>query len=988
MWFVRRRNTMNAYSSLSRDLEYGRARRAREDELLLTRAGAQIDFANYLAGGNRDWRELVDEAVAVAKNSKADPGGIVERVEHLLAPLSAAAKKRTIYCVGHAHIDMNWQWSWPETVSVTIDSVTTVLKLFDRYDSFVFSQSQASVYRILERFRPDLLDRVTELVKSGRWEVTASHWVEAEKNIVSGESLCRHLLYTRAYMHELFGLEVDSVPIDWSPDTFGHPATVPTYLADGGVRYLYVHRPGAHGDQPVPGVFTWRGPDDSEVLVRNDMVNGYNGIVAPSMVESTLLSMADFGLDYSMFVYGVGDHGGGPTVRDIERIIEMQKWPIFPTIEFSKSLDFFRRLDSDQSLIPVRSEELNFEFTGCYTTQTLIKRGNRLSEDALIRAEQTDLFANLLTGVETKNSLLADSWERTLFNHFHDILPGSGVRATRTHAHAMFQETVAATGAIETEAQRSIADNIDTSGLIREHSVGEPLLGFYAGRSLGAGVGHGSGEGDSSGYSAVDTRGHPLVLFNSSQLVQSGPVEAVIWDPGWDDTVPNELIAESADGDTTDAQVLESGVYWGHRFVRVAFPANVPAFGYTTVLLREVTLEDGEIGEGGAGSAAAGQMGLSHVCSYASYERGGEGIENEFLSVEIDPEGGGIASITDRRRGTRMRFNCAGLQYALEQGGIMSAWKIGHFSEIASPQLLALERTADGPIVVSIECRFRIENSDATVRYTLKSNDPLLYIHIDMTWFERGSEATGVPSARFILPFDPISATVDYEIPFGSIERDMPNGEEVPAYGWASVRGAFEETLAPKESPAERACVLFTDSKHGFSYRNNTLGLTLIRSSYEPDNLPDIGDHEINLAIALYDAQNGLPTEEIIRRARCFTNPVTPTSTGVHSGSIPATASLIDINQIEERPVPVVSAIKRSEKDGSPIVRLYNPREIYAGARMTTPDELGELVGVEKIDLLERIVEETSSITVKNNSFEIEIEPRKIATYKLTLTSR
>ena len=170
--------------------------------------------------------------------------------ESLLAPLGAAAKSYTIYCAGHAHIDMNWMWSWPETVGVTIDSFTTVLRLMEEFPQFIFGQSQASVYRIVEEHRPDMLERIAARVREGRWEVTASHWVEGDKNIASGESLCRHLLYTRRYMQELFGLTPEDVQIDWSPDTFGHAHTVPSYLARGGVRYYYHHRPGVHGGDP------------------------------------------------------------------------------------------------------------------------------------------------------------------------------------------------------------------------------------------------------------------------------------------------------------------------------------------------------------------------------------------------------------------------------------------------------------------------------------------------------------------------------------------------------------------------------------------------------------------------------------------------------------------------------------------------------------------------------------------------------------------
>jgi alpha-mannosidase len=98
--------------------------------------------------------------------------------------------------------------------------------------------------------------------------------------MVGGESLCRHLLYTRAYMRRLFGLRPADVPIDWSPDTFGHSATAPTYLTRGGVKYLYLHRPGMQ-TASKPGAFWWEGPDGSRVLVRNDMELGYGGQIRP-----------------------------------------------------------------------------------------------------------------------------------------------------------------------------------------------------------------------------------------------------------------------------------------------------------------------------------------------------------------------------------------------------------------------------------------------------------------------------------------------------------------------------------------------------------------------------------------------------------------------------------------------------------------------------------------------------------------------------------
>jgi len=316
------------------------------------RIRSQIQFAEHLAAadGKRGaaWQKSVERAkAATAAALAADTvewPTLVAQVENILAPLSKAAKARTLYLVGHAHIDMNWMWSWPETVAITLDTFRTMLDLLEEFPDFHFSQSQASVYAIVEKYEPGMLPRIAHFVKEGRWEVTASHWVECDKNMVGGEALCRHVLYTRTAMERLFGLKPEDVAIDWAPDTFGHAATLPTYLRQGGLRYLYLHRPGSE-QQPVPEAFWWEGPDGSRILVRNDQKRGYGCRVEPHDVINVLQEMQrSVGLNFAMLVYGVGDHGGGPTRRDLLSALEMNTWPVFPTLEFSSAQSFFRKL--------------------------------------------------------------------------------------------------------------------------------------------------------------------------------------------------------------------------------------------------------------------------------------------------------------------------------------------------------------------------------------------------------------------------------------------------------------------------------------------------------------------------------------------------------------------------------------------------------------------------------------------------------------------
>ena len=68
---------------------------------------------------------------------------------------------------------------------VTIDTMRTMLDLMCDYPEYKFSQSQASVYRVIEQLAPDMLEQIKKRVHEGRFEVTASTWVEGDKNMSS-----------------------------------------------------------------------------------------------------------------------------------------------------------------------------------------------------------------------------------------------------------------------------------------------------------------------------------------------------------------------------------------------------------------------------------------------------------------------------------------------------------------------------------------------------------------------------------------------------------------------------------------------------------------------------------------------------------------------------------------------------------------------------------------------------------------------------------
>ena len=77
-----------------------------------------------------------------------------------------------------------------------------------------------------------------------------------------------------------------------------------------------------------------------------------------------------------------------------------------------------------------------------------------------------------------------------------------------------------------------------------------------------------------------------------------------------------------------------------------------------------------------------------------------------------------------------------------------------------------------------------------------------------------------------------------FEIPFAGFERTA-DGREVPALRWADM----------SEESGSYGVSLLNDCKYGHQANGNTLGLTLIRASYEPDHNPDEGQHTFTYAL-------------------------------------------------------------------------------------------------------------------------------------------
>ena len=912
-------------------------------------------------------RQIVTDCVAGGRLDRLKSA--VAQAEEVLAPIGKAAKKYTMHCVGHGHIDMNWMWSWPETVAVTNDTFITMLKLMDEFPDFRFSQSQASTYEIARKYCPELWQQIRQRVAEGRWEVTAAHWVEGDKNLASGESLARHMLYTRRYMKEHFALEPSDVIVDWEPDTFGHAATIPSIVSRGGVQCYYMCRSGPAAKPPV---FWWEGPDGRRVLVYLDG-SWYNDHIGPHNAAAMLKFCGQTGLKDWMLVYGVGDHGGGPTRRDILRCHEMNEWPIFPSMRFSTAGQYYRLLLTEGQRFQTIRGELNFEFTGCYTSQSAIKRGNRYGENYCVEAETAAAIAMRSVKRGYPSDQLRDAWIGTLFGHFHDILPGSGVRATREYQSALFQETAAATSMIKTHSLRALAAQIDTS--FAGGGADWRIAVSQQSTALGGGAGRVTSGGELSSAGHVVDGPRPLAVFNLLAQERQEVVTATIWDAhqgaSAGDIDKKVFRVRYPDGRVLPAQRVNAGRSWGHHFVELALPVMVDSLGYAAC-----SIEEGAAG-GPAGSGAQAGAGQAVL---QSATRGGErqpvgsfAIENEHLRAEFDNLTGGVRSLVDKATGQQFvpQGQLLGvLEYVLERPRGMTAWLINSpMRSICPLELVSLEAGAAGPHKASVIATCRVNDSKFTITYGLASGMRQLEITVQGIWLERGTRDGGTPALRMVFPAAVSDARGLYEIPSGSIERDAAGGQEVPALRWADIRGKLD-------SDRDGGLAILNDSKYGHSLDGSTCRLSLIRSSSDPDILPEIGEHTIKMAVVPHVGL--LDASELMRLGAAFNHPLQVVATDVHAGRFaPQDWGL----RVEPRTV-IVTAVKKPEDGDGLIVNLLETAGKATTAKVSiNPRLLGRVNAICESDFLEAPLD-SSTAGPAQDGFTVEMTANGIASVR------
>ncbi|SKB14632.1 conserved hypothetical protein [Planktothrix sp. PCC 11201] len=766
----------------------------------------------FLAGENQQ-TDLETDLISLGKTLDIISGYILPeylsefensliQVRRILKSVIPKLDSYQISLLGHAHLDLAWLWPITETWIVAQKTFESVLQLQTDFPELIFCHSSPILYEWIEKHRPDLFSQIQDNIQKGIWEIAAGLWVEPELNIINGESIVRQVLYGQRYVLEKIG-QLSTVA--WLPDTFGFCWQLPQIFQQGGIDYFITQKLRWNDTTKFPyGLFEWQGLDGTKI------VSFMTALIGERVDPVKIFKYArewktQTGLNHSLWLPGVGDHGGGPTRDMLEITRRWNQSAIFPEFRFQKVTEYLTEvLNNAPSKLPIWQDELYLEFhRGCYTTHADQKRFNRRGETLLYEAELFATIATLYSGSIYPQGEIETAWKQILLNQFHDILPGSAIAAVYEQANQDWET------AIKT-AQEILHQSFDA--LVASIPVNFP--------------------------SQLDAQ--PIFIFNSLNWSRSEVVAVPI--PNSDS--PWQIYDHQ--GMPQTAQLRGSG----SENPQLLFLAkNVPGLGYQVYWLGRKQAETLEISQKypyigtPIPNSTESIAEKNEVVKYYQLEPKNISFENDILRVIVDRETGNLEQVFDliHQRNILKPGQGNQLQAFEDSGQYWDGWNINpNYQQypLDLPQLQSIEWIESGPIVWRLRIVKRLNQSEFCQDYILEQDSPLLKIETTVNWQERHT---------LIKVAFPLTITADfasYEIPCGVIQRptnpqtDQEKAKwEVPAIHWADI------------STPDYGISLLNDSKYGYDAQPDQLRLTLLRGSTWPDPEADLGWHQFSYTI-------------------------------------------------------------------------------------------------------------------------------------------
>jgi alpha-mannosidase len=872
----------------------------------------------------------VDLKALDAKN-QAEFDASLKAAQAKLEALKPLLQQVKLHLTGNSHIDAAWLWPWTETVDVVKRTFGTALQLMDEYPQYTYTQSAAAYNEWIAQKYPWMDDEIKRRIKEGRWEIVGGMWVEPDLNMPDGESLVRQLLVGKRWFKQTYGVDVR---IGWNPDSFGYTWQLPQIYKKSGVDYFVTQKMAWNDTNQLPfKFFWWQSPDGSKVLAYfpHDYANDNLNLERLAR-DYTIAQKQATGLPGIMDLYGIGDHGGGPTRAILDEGFHWANGAdhVTPKIEFGTAQPYFtwleKQIATDSPVwdyksiakgysaptavpgkvsIPTWKSEMYFEYhRGVMTTQANHKRNMRESEEQVLNTEKWASLA-WLDGVKYPAAEITEDWKKVLFNQFHDLAAGSGI------------------GVIYKDAQKDYDVVRYSTNEINEHSLGN-LVGRV--------------DTSSTGNNQI-----PVVVLNPLGWERSGDVKFSLRLP----SNPYEVV--DAAGHVIPSQIIHNdNTSVTEIVVRVD---NVPALGYKKILVRPETAARNQIARKGP-----------------AVEQSGESVslDNGTVRVAVSKASGCVTSLVEKKSNfeTLASGACGNqLQFFKDKPKEYDAWNVDPGTLDVPP--MTIEK-ADAVEIVggqSAHPAIRITRHWQSSKFvqTLSLNGDEVNVDNEFDWHE----AHVLLKAAF-----PLAATSDfatYEIPYGAIDRPTTRNNswekaqfEVPAMRWADL------------GDGKHGLSVINDTKYGYDAVGNLLRLTLLRSPKWPDAEADMGHQHFHYS--LYPHSGTWKDAMTVRHGYEYNYPLQGVVTAPHPGTLAAEHSFASVSPENV----VLTAVKKAEDAKGLIFRVYE----WAGKEATVEFHVPSSPASATVTNMQE-TPEGSPLTVTGDVVKAPIHPYEILTIRV-----
>jgi mannosylglycerate hydrolase len=867
-------------------------------------------------------------------------------------------EKFTMHVVSHTHWDREWRYPFQEFRMFLIDMFDELIKELDRNPDYKYFllDSQTIPLEDYLAMKPEKEQDLRRHVEAGRIHIGPWYCLPDTPEI-SGESIVRNLLMGKKITEEWKGQKWSG----YSPFSFGHSSQMPQIYLGFGLDHMFFYR--GNNNRVTKHEFIWEGPDGSQIMGMRS-VNPYgraNWYV--HVYRSVGLNKRPFQWDYHWsegqlpfhpcdeelhgFDYLLldGKHTQKLYLENLPKALEEIKshavkdatcnhllyldgmdqvnaYPRTPEIvDYANELntgdkyihssfdDYVQAVKKNAKNLEVKKGEFRYTmvegmwqnlFPGMLCARMYLKQQNRQCENKLQKNADTWAALAEIMGMEYPKGMMIQAWKYHLANQSHDSIAGCSVDLVHEDVEYRNRQV------------RYLADNVSRLS-----------LGYLI---------------QNINNSKFPENAVCMIAFNPTQYQRTEVVNAVLDIP--EESNASWFTVEDDNGKEMPVQFIKNYKfgpivknpyefpipYKAKRFHCAIQVENIPGLGYKSFQIKPQPDQRINIGT------------LSPKANV---------LENEYLRAEILPDG--RINLLNKENGVSYE----GLHYFRDHSdvGDHATQRPADDDEIFTSigAHTEISKTLDGPLLVQYKITITMRlPREALADRSRRSSDKVEYKIISFITLKKGSRYLAVRTevnnnvrdhklcVLFPTGYKGIEKSYS-ETHFDVPERDIRLPDT----------STWKEPMLPYY-PQYMFCGI-EDENTGLAILNvglveyaahddedRTIGLTLLRTYRFPiigANPEDVSTDEtqtmchclrpMTFEYAIYPYAGDWNQGNVFQHANQFNLKLRLNQAGRSQGELPTQMSFIKIepNQL------VLSAVKKSARMDSLVVRIFNPTE-------------------------------------------------------------